>query len=1017
MATIQVTLRLQEAVWDFGGDIGQQAVMCYHQFLDSNGEVLEDLTDPTGVWTPFIPGPVLRGRVDDVLEVTIQNRMGQPDNPNFVKELKTDTIVHWHGVEMGNAYDGTPVTQKPFPHGTDFTYRLKLFRPGMFWYHPHWDSLIQSPLGAYGPIIVESPAYDDLRAANVIPHADRTFNVSLSDVSFQSDREVAPPGPHVPIANLAGQGPGQVFIRNVHHIQGAPDENFGDGMLVNGLHAGDAHLTAFNQANGNFQQNGTTAPILAHEDESFAFYIVNSGIHRFYRVSLAFRTTPGGAWQTSPNLFKLGGEAGLLNAALAGAGAGPNAVQSSAQLGAGEWLIPTSSRVLVAFRVEPGWVEVALRVSGFDLQVNAAADVDPTDQIIAHFDVGQSPNPDFVLTDATTGTPTPVGDGTLLLAHAESSEPELEDLTDPAITALTGLDNDCADSLAGNGVITPPGVIETVYDPDLTPGPAIDNVPNVAFNADGPDQPTFDNTRYVRIGDVVEWHVGNTTGNDHPWHMHGFSFQPVRMEDAGGALVYEWNHVEYVDAIHIPSGHRLVYRFRVEDRVYVDENGVEHANGVIGRWLAHCHINKHAHNGMLMNFFVVDADCDTNERQFADVYLRDHPDDVGDEPWPGSISASPDIILQKFQLADPQGAFGHGSGTESDPNLGKEAEFGQDNFIYVRHSNRGSRVARARTDVYWALPSTLLTPDQWNYIGETEEVVVEPGELIVSDALTWNEADIPDPDDGPSHFCFVGIAGSPSDPKTMSLDQVQTFAQTFTWDEFRDLIRKNNNVTWRNFNVVDDLLNLKANFVDFRFVGAFDADRRFDIVIENPVGELEVRFPNAPGLSDALKGHVRELRVDGNQIVARLPAKSTVRLANLILEKGRHYVSRIMLNGLTREDVGKTIAVVQEYVEDYQAIIARLKLESARLAARLAQGDLDAAGEAQIKAALEKLQAERARAEDLAAKPDEADRVEVGRVSWHFAEPAEEEKPHGVIACIIAWLKRLFCRLFGWIWR
>ena len=471
MATIPYVLRLQETVWDFGGDIGQQAVMCYHRFLDPSGDVLEDLTDPNGVWTPFIPGPVLRGRVDDVLEVTIQNRMGQPDNPNFVKELKTETIVHWHGVEMANAYDGTPVTQKPFPHGTDFTYRLKLFRPGMFWYHPHWDSLIQSPLGAYGPIVVESDAYDELRTAQVIPHADRTFNIALSDVSFQSDREVAPPGPHVPIADLPDPDDEdeQVFIRNVHHLQGASNENFGDGFLVNGFHAGPAHQTAFNQANGNFQQNHTTQLITANEDESFAFYIVNSGIHRFYLVHLAFRTTPGGAWTSSPNLFKLGGEAGLLNAALAGTGNGPNAIQSSAQLGLGEWLVPTSSRVMLAFRAESGWTEVALRVNGFDLQVAASDDALPTDLIIAHFNVGQAPNPAYQL-------PTPIAGGALLLSNDAVTDPELEDLTDAAITEVTALDPNCVAALANNDVVTPTN-LETEYDPNL------DSVPGVGPNS------------------------------------------------------------------------------------------------------------------------------------------------------------------------------------------------------------------------------------------------------------------------------------------------------------------------------------------------------------------------------------------------------------------------------------------------------------------------------------------------------------------------------------------------------
>ena len=65
----------------------------------------------------------------------------------------------------------------------------------------------------------------------------------------------------------------------------------------------------------------------------------------------------------------------------------------------------------------------------------------------------------------------------------------------------------------------------------------------------------------MNLGDVVEWTVETTTnGSDHPWHMHGFSFQPVKMElnTANGYVeLYSWDFTEYVDSIYVPGKHRL----------------------------------------------------------------------------------------------------------------------------------------------------------------------------------------------------------------------------------------------------------------------------------------------------------------------------------------------------------------------------------------------------------------------------------------------------------------------------
>jgi hypothetical protein len=122
---------------------------------------------------------------------------------------------------------------------------------------------IQESDWAYGPIIVEDVHTDELRGAKIIPHADRTFHIALSDVSFQDARPAG--SPHVPLANIPVTSP--LFIRDIEGVLG--NENFGDVLLVNGKHG-----APFNDAAGNFQQfwpkgqRTTAAPIQVNEDES-----------------------------------------------------------------------------------------------------------------------------------------------------------------------------------------------------------------------------------------------------------------------------------------------------------------------------------------------------------------------------------------------------------------------------------------------------------------------------------------------------------------------------------------------------------------------------------------------------------------------------------------------------------------------------------------------------------------------------------------------------------------------------
>jgi FtsP/CotA-like multicopper oxidase with cupredoxin domain len=65
-------------------------------------------------------------------------------------ELPDATTVHWHGLRVPNAHDGTHVSQMLVPPGGDFTYDFAVEDAGLFWYHPHGD--VQVERGLYAPI-------------------------------------------------------------------------------------------------------------------------------------------------------------------------------------------------------------------------------------------------------------------------------------------------------------------------------------------------------------------------------------------------------------------------------------------------------------------------------------------------------------------------------------------------------------------------------------------------------------------------------------------------------------------------------------------------------------------------------------------------------------------------------------------------------------------------------------------------------------------------------------------------
>ena len=102
----------------------------------------------TSVWgyEGSVPGPIIRVP------------QGERVTRRFVNELPQTSTVHWHGVRLENAMDGTPeVTQAVVPPGGEFVYDFVAPDAGTFWYHPHERAWEQMARGLYGALVVEEP--------------------------------------------------------------------------------------------------------------------------------------------------------------------------------------------------------------------------------------------------------------------------------------------------------------------------------------------------------------------------------------------------------------------------------------------------------------------------------------------------------------------------------------------------------------------------------------------------------------------------------------------------------------------------------------------------------------------------------------------------------------------------------------------------------------------------------------------------------------------------------------------
>ena len=117
-----------------------------------------------------IPGPVLRWREGDRVELSVTNN------------LAVDSSIHWHGMILPQDMDGVPDLNFPgIRPGETFRYAFDVRQHGTFWYHSH--SGFQEQTGMYGALVIDPLGPDPVAC-------DRDYVVLLSDWSDEVPERV-----------------------------------------------------------------------------------------------------------------------------------------------------------------------------------------------------------------------------------------------------------------------------------------------------------------------------------------------------------------------------------------------------------------------------------------------------------------------------------------------------------------------------------------------------------------------------------------------------------------------------------------------------------------------------------------------------------------------------------------------------------------------------------------------------------------------------------------------------------
>jgi FtsP/CotA-like multicopper oxidase with cupredoxin domain len=403
-------------------------------------EVLPGTRSSLWTYNGQFPGPMLRARKGDRLVVHFKNSLAVP------------TSIHWHGVRVPNAMDGSELTQAAVGPGESFTYDFVLLDAGTYWYHPHVDSSAQVGFGLFGALVVDDP--DE-------PPMPDDVTLLFTDISLKPDGTLAP-------GNENGWF-GDYFGRE------------GDVALV----------------------NGKVLPTLkARAGVPQRWRVINASRARYWKFKVPRATT-----------WRIGGDGGLL----------------PRPLPIGEVVLTPGERAELWVRPEEentGPVPVLWQDSD-------------------RFHVQSQRKPEQFMQLETIDAPR---------AEPAASAPPA------ALRTIEALD--------ATGAITRSIRFGEKAGPT---GTAVLTINGLTSS---------ESTPYMaRVGDTELWEVENETQYDHPFHLHGFSFQVLEVGRS------PWPVKEWKDTVNLVPNQKVRFLVKWDDRP--------------GMWMFHCHILDHVGLGMM----------------------------------------------------------------------------------------------------------------------------------------------------------------------------------------------------------------------------------------------------------------------------------------------------------------------------------------------------------------------------------------------------------------------------------
>lgn len=698
-----------------GANGGPQTVQAW-VFWDLNTGAVPNPLDKNNLPIPIafgIPVPVITLTAGQTVTVNFQNKLPAANMEG--------ASIHWHGIELDNDSDGTAVTQDSVLPGQSYTYRFQATRPGLFWFHSHMvpgDTLFA---GLYGIIYVKDACETALIQQGKLPGStsyppptnsiDTTFPLALSDIEWDTslvdiNLQPNPTYGYVGRVDLAGGQAMNNGASNTWYNINQWIMNCGNGFAkACGAGAFPGETVLVNGSNPDTMQGLVTWNVVG--GRTIRLQLFNEALTRNFDLYL---------WDPVNKalvpLVRIGGQGGLLNyARIEGDNAnGTNYFgwQSSYQEGhislssgvradavaciPNIVTMPNQPLTLWAYNNTTQWPlqKGANTANGWTIPPAEAIVKDPLGGLppgvaanssypIAYFNVvagsaaactitSNTPiraalgSPCSLETVLTNGGPVPPNGG--LITPQPAGAPGGAGLNAPNATiSLAKAGGAGSVSIDGN----PLGPANNFMDGNHGGGIFKQN-----YQVLGAVPPTVwtKTDRYAYVGSTLVLSVKNQTGNQtdgpiaHPFHLHGFSMQPISMVDGNGEHSFNQdpnnkNNYEFLDTIDVYSGETYNFAVRLDDRQKFCDSAAggpqlnpcmsPAAGGALGRWLYHCHIGEHGVNGMIGEIIVLPNTTNA-------VMVQQPPDasNTGVDVL-ATLNTPSQIVADDFQWVNPGG--------------------------------------------------------------------------------------------------------------------------------------------------------------------------------------------------------------------------------------------------------------------------------------------------------------------------------------------------------------------------